>query len=97
VKANTIIKNGNRRLEPRTAIGGAIDWLRRYVDEDPYTDAAREVRRIINGLEALHNRPGLDELLALVGQIAKTDQGLQEINRAKIKISQPEKKMGEER
>ena len=45
-------------------------------------------RTIIYELKALRQRPGLDELLGLIGQIAKTDQGLEEINSAKIRMSQ---------
>jgi hypothetical protein len=88
VRANTTTEDGERRPGSRTAVGRAIDWLQRYVDEDPYTDAAKEGQTIINGLEAVRKGPALDELLALIGQIAKTDQGLQEIKRAKIQISQ---------
>lgn len=89
MKANTTTQNGARASESRSAVGRAIDWLQNYVDEDPYTDAANEAQSIINGLEAVRKRPALDELLALIAQIAKTDRGLQEINRAKIQMSQP--------
>jgi hypothetical protein len=96
MKANTTTKNGGRGSESRTPVTTAIDWLQSYVDEDPYTDAAQEARRIISGLQAVRKRPALDELLALIAQIAKTDLGLQEINRAKIQMSQPEQERGKE-
>jgi hypothetical protein len=92
MKANTTTKNGECRSESRTVVSRAIDWLQSYIDEDPDTDAAKEARSIINGLEALRKHPALDQLLALIAQIAKTDRGLQEINRATIQMSQTEKK-----
>ena len=57
-------------------------------DKNPYTDAAIEARNIVRDLEGLRLRAGVDELLALLGQIAKSG-GLQEIERAKIRMSQP--------
>ncbi len=50
---------------------------------------AIEKRNIIDGLETVRERPALDELLALIGQIAKSDLGLEEIDRVKIRMSQP--------
>ena len=96
MKANTTTKSGGRALESRTAVTTAIDWLQSYVDEDPYTDAAEEARRIISGLQAVRKRPALDELLALIAQIAKTDLGLQEINRATTRMRQTEQERGKE-
>ncbi|PWT85949.1 MAG: hypothetical protein C5B58_02245 [Acidobacteria bacterium] len=57
------------------AVCRAIHWLQNYVKENPYTEAAKEARKIIYGLEALRQRPALDQLLALIGQIAKSDLG----------------------
>lgn len=54
-----------------------------------------EARSIIKALKTVRWRPGLDELLALIAQIAKTDRGLQEINRAKTQMSQPVEKTAE--
>jgi hypothetical protein len=96
MNAHVAIRNGECQPEPRTALGRAIHWLQNYINENPYTDAAREARNIVRGLEAVRERPAVDELLALVGQIAKSDQGLQEINRAKIRMSQPEREAGKE-
>ena len=70
-------------------IARAIQWLENYISENPHTDAAVEARSIIAELETLRMRPAVDELLTLIGQIAKTDQGLQGIHRAKIRMSQP--------
>ena len=94
MEANTTTKYSERDLGSRTAVGKAIDWLQSYVDKEPYTDAATEARGIIHELRAVRQRPGLDELLALIAQIAQTDQGLQQIDRAKIQMSQPEQKQG---
>ena len=88
MKANTTTKSGGRALESRTAVTTAIDWLQSYADKDPYTDAAEEARRVISGLQAVRKRPALDELLALIAQIAKTDQGLQEIHRARLQVNE---------
>ena len=81
---NSITKNGPRESESRTPIGRAIAWLQHYADAHPYTEDAEEARGIVNELLAVRNRPAFDELLALIAQIAKTDQGLQEIHRAKL-------------
>jgi len=88
--------NGNGACGPqsRTALCRAIHWLENYVSENPCTDAAIEARNIIRELEAVHMRPAVDELLALIGQIAKSDHGLQEIHRAKIRMGQPAQTAG---
>ena len=88
MNANTTTKPVEREL--CTAVSRAIGWLQSYVDKEPYTDAATEARSIIYELKAVRQRPALDELIALIAQIAKTDQGLQEIDRAKIQMSQSE-------
>jgi hypothetical protein len=79
--------------ESRTAIYRAIAWLENYIRENPRTDAAIEARNIIRELQGLRPRPGVDELLALLGQIAKS-AGLEEIQKAKLRMGQsvePEK------
>ena len=86
VNGNSITKNGPRESESRTPIGRAIGCLQQYVDAHPYTEDAEEARRIIKELLAVRNRPAFDELLALIAQIAKTDQGVQEIHRAKLQM-----------
>ena len=81
--------NGNGACGPqsRTAICRAINWLENYISKNPYTDAAIEARKIIRELESrAYTSRAIDELLGLIGQIAKSDQGLQEINRAKIRM-----------
>lgn len=95
--ANTTTKPVEREPGSCTAVSRAIACLQSYVDKEPYTDAATEARSIIQGLKAVRRRPGVDELLALIAQIAQTDQGLQEIDRAKIRMSQPEQKTERER
>jgi len=92
VEANKTTKYGEPEVASRTAVGRAIDWLQSYVNDNPYSDAANEACSIINGLKTVHHRAGVDALLALIVEIAKTDQGLQEINRATIRMSQPERK-----
>jgi hypothetical protein len=94
MKTHVAIENGQCQPHPCTAMSRAIHWLQNYINKNPYTDAAKEARSIIYGLEAVRERPALDELLALIGQIAKSDQGLQEINRAKMRMSQCDKTMG---
>jgi hypothetical protein len=89
MKAHVAIENGECQAHPCTAVSRAIHWLQNYINKNPYTDAAKEARSIIYGLEAVRKRPALDELLALIGQIAKSDLGLEEINRARIRMSQP--------
>jgi len=88
--ANTTTKPLERKPGSCTAVSRAIGWLQSYVDKEPYTDTASEARSIIYELKAVRQRLGLDELLALIAQIAQTDQGLQEIDRAKIQMSQSE-------
>ena len=84
--------NGNdeRKVQSRTAVYRVIDWLENYISKNPHTDAAIEARNIIRDLEGLRLRAGVDELLALLGQIA-TSAGLQERQRAKIQMGQPPK------
>lgn len=91
VNGNSITENGSRESEWRTPIGRAIAWLQHYVDAHPYTENAEEARWIINELLAVRNRPAFDELPALLGQIAKTDQSFQEIHRAKTQINESNK------
>ena len=93
MNAHRITKNDHNESESHTAVRRAIDWLRGYVDEHPYAHGAEEARSIINGLQAVRVRPALDELLTLIGQIARSDQGLQEINRAKIRMGQTEQRI----
>ena len=88
MKAHVAIENGKRQGHRATAVSEAIQWLQSYINENPYTDAAGEARNIIYGLETVQERPALDELIALIGQIAKSDLGLKEINRAKIRIGE---------
>ena len=90
MKTQTADGNGTCGAQSRTAIYRAIHWLEKYIEKNPDTDAAVEARRIIRELEGLRVRPVVDELLALIGQIAKSDLGLEEISRAKIRMSQPE-------
>jgi hypothetical protein len=89
MKTHTANGNGGCGAQSRTAVYRAIDWLENYISKNPYTDAANEARNIIRELEVVRLRPAVDELLALIGQIAKSDQGLKEINRAKSRIGQP--------
>ena len=85
MKTHTANGKGGRGAQSRTAVHRAIDWLENYISKNPYTDAAIEARNIVRDLEGLRLRAGVDELLALLGQIAKTG-GLQEIERAKIRM-----------
>ena len=82
--------DGRCGAQSRTAVYRAIDWLENYISKNPSTDAAIEARNIIRELESVRLRPGVDELLALLGQIAKS-AGLQERQRAKIQMGQPPK------
>lgn len=91
MKASTTDNNGHRASGFHTSIDKAITWLRDYAHAHPYSAGAEEARKIVNELRTIRNRPGLDELLALLGQIAKTDQGLQEIHRAKTQINESNK------
>ena len=88
MKTHTANGKSGWGAQSRTAVYRAIDWLENYISKNPYTDAAIEARNIVRDLENLRLRAGVDELLALLGQIA-TSAGLQEINRAKIRMSQP--------
>jgi len=97
MEAKTTTKHVECEVESLTAVGRAIDWLQSNVDENPYSDAANEARSIINDLKTVRQRPGFDELLTLIAQIAKTDQGLQEIKEAKIRMSQPAEKTSKPR
>ena len=81
MKTHTAKGKGGCGAQSRTPVYRAIDWLENYITKNPYTDAAIEARNIVRDLECLRLRAGLDELLALLGQIA-TSGGLQEINRA---------------
>ena len=96
MKTHVAIENGEGQPQALKAVCRAIDWIQNYIDENPYTDAATEARSIIYGLQAVRQRPALDELLALIGQIAKSELGLEEISRAKIRMGQLEKTTGEE-
>jgi hypothetical protein len=88
MKTHTANGKGGCEAQSRTAVYRAIDWLENYISKNPNTDAAIEARNIVRDLEGLRLRAGVDELLALLGQIAKSG-GLQEIERAKIRMSQP--------
>jgi DNA polymerase/3'-5' exonuclease PolX len=85
MKTHTANGNGGCGAQSRTAIYRAIDWLENYISKNPSTDAAIEARNIIRELESVRLRPGVDELLALLGQIAKS-AGLQERQKAKIRM-----------
>ena len=85
MKRHTPNGNGRCGAQSRTAIYRAIDWLENYISKNPSTDAAIEARNIIRELESVRLRPGVDELLALLGQIAKS-AGLQERQEAKIRM-----------
>ena len=87
MKTHTANGDSPVELQSRTAVNRAIDWLKNYVRENPCSDAAIEAGNIIGELEGLRLRPGVDELLALLGQIAK-NTGLQEIRSAKIQMNQ---------
>jgi len=71
MKRHTPNGNGRCGAQSRTAVFRAIDWLENYISKNPSTDAAIEARNIIRELESVRLRPGVDELLALLGQIAK--------------------------
>ena len=88
MKTHTANGKGGCGAQSRTAVYRAINWLENYLSKNLYTDAAIEARNIVRDLEGLRLHAGLDELLALLGQIAKSG-GLQEIERAKIRMSQP--------
>ena len=88
MKTHTANGKGGCGAQSRTAVYRAIDWLENYISKNPSSDAAIEAGNIIRELQGLRLRAGVDELLALLGQIAKSG-GLQEIDRAKIRMSQP--------
>jgi hypothetical protein len=67
---------GGCEAQSRTAVYRAIDWLQNYISKNPSSDAAIEARSIIRELEGLRLRAGVDELLALLGQVVKTDLGM---------------------
>jgi len=90
MKTHTANGKGGCGTQSPIAVYRAIDWLENYISKNPYTDAAIEARNIVRDLEALRLRAGVDELLALLGQIA-TSAGLQERQRAKIQMGQPPK------
>jgi hypothetical protein len=96
MKTHAATGNGACGLQSRTAVCRVIQWLENYVSENPSTEPAIEARNLIRDLEAVRMRPAVDELLALIGQIAKSDQGLQEIHRAKIRMGDPAQTTGEE-
>jgi len=85
MKTHTANRKGECGAQSRTAVCRAIDWLQNYISKNPYTDAAIEARNIVRDLEGLRLRAGVDELFALLGQIAKSGS-LQEIERAKIRM-----------
>jgi hypothetical protein len=91
VKLNTATRSAESESQSLAALGAAIDWLQRSIDEYPYGGTAERARSIIRGLQAIRARPSIDELIALIGEIAKTDQGLQEITNAKARISEAHK------
>ena len=96
MKTDVGTENGKSQSQNRPAVSRAIDWIQNYIDENPYSESAKEARSIVQGLRVVRQHPSLDELLALIGQIAKSDLGLKEISRAKVRMSQPEKTTGEE-
>ena len=96
MKTHTANGKSGCGAQSRTAVCRAIDWLENYIGKNPHTDAANEARNIIRELEVVRMRPAIDELIALIGQIAKSDQGLKEINRAKSRIGQPAQTTREE-
>ena len=76
MKTSTANRRGGRGAQSRTAVCRAIDWLQNYISKNPSTDAAIEARNIIRELEGLRLRAGVDELLALLSQVVKTDWGM---------------------
>ena len=76
MKTHTANGKGGCGAQSRTAVYRAIDWLQKYVGKNLYTDAAIEARNIVRDLEGLRLRAGVDELLALLGQVVKTDWGM---------------------
>ena len=90
MKRHTPNGDGGCGAQSRTAVHRAIDWLENYISKNPHTDAAIEARNIIRELKSVRLRPGVDELLVLLGQIAKS-AGLQEQQKAKIQMGRPPK------
>jgi len=76
MKTHTAKRKGEYGAQSRTAVYRAIDWLQNYISKNPSTDAAIEARNIIRELEGLRLRAGVDELLALLSQVVKTDWGM---------------------
>ena len=72
MKTHTANGKSGCGAQSRTAVYRAIDWLENYISKNPYTDAAIEARNIVRDLEGLRLRAGVDELLALLGQIEKS-------------------------
>jgi len=96
MKPYLAIENSERQPEPPGPVCRAIDWLQNYINNSPYADATEEARSIVCELKAVRKRPAVDELLRLIGHIAQSEQGLEEIRRAKIQMNQPEKTTAEE-
>ena len=76
MKTQAANRKGECGAQSRTAVCRAIDWLQNYISKNPSTDAAIEARNIIRELEGLRLRAGVDELLALLGQVVKIDSGM---------------------
>ena len=76
MKTHTANRKRECGAQSCTAVCRAIDWLQNYIIKNPSTDAAIEARNIIRELEGLRLRAGVDELLALLGQVVKTDWGM---------------------
>ena len=97
-KMKTHAANGNDAcgLQTRSANSRALHWLENYVSKNLCADAAIEARKIIGELRAVRVGAAVDQLLALIGEIAKSDHGLQEIHRAKIRMGQRAETNGEE-
>jgi len=71
MKTHTANGKSGCGAQSRTAVYRAIDWLESYIGKNPHTDDANEARNIIRELEVVRMRPSVDELIALIGQIAK--------------------------
>jgi len=71
MKTHTANGKSGCGAQSRTAVYRAIDWLENYIGKKPHTDDANEARNIIRELEVVRMRPSVDELIALIGQIAK--------------------------
>ena len=76
MKTHTANGKGGCGAQSPIAVCRAIDWLENYISKNPYTDAAIEAQNIVRELERVRLRPGVDELLALLGQVVKTDWGM---------------------